>query len=227
MPAAKKSKPSTKTTFVVKKAKKSFKKNNKFYDAKAMLPEVKQLNWTPNTTLSSTGIVPMNSLVACSNGTTLGSRIGQKISVISIEYKIVCSLATASLASVAAYPTNENFAKMVLVYDKQPNGAAPTWGDVFDNTGASATVSLRKPDGFDRFEILAEETCCFNAAERNAVYWNRYVPMKKQVQYNGANLGNVTDVKSGNFVIMAADENGSGASLTEFYGCVRVRFVDE
>lgn len=224
MPAAKKSKSApTKTTFVVKAKKPS--KSSKFYDPKSKsLPQVKQLDWTPNAALNTTGTI--NNLVSCAQGTGEAQRVGQKIQVISVEYDIQVAVATTDLANVASYPTNSNAVKLILVYDKQPNGATATWGNVMQATGATAAFEYRNIDYFDRFDILAMERIELDSTSQNSARVHRFVPMSKEVRYNGGNTGTITDVMTGNLMLMATDENGSGLRSTVWYGKVRVRYID-
>lgn len=224
MPAAKKSKSApTKSTFVVK-AKKT-KKNTKYFDAPSKsLPQVKNLDWTINMVGGTGG--SMANLVSMLQGTSNSTRIGQKIQIISIEYDVSVSCATASLATVATYPTNSNQLKFSIVYDKQPNGTAATYGQIFQATGQPAAYEFRNIDNIDRFDVLSTDVAVLNSNGQNSVRLHRYIPCSKEVRYNGGNVGNVTDVMTGNLQIAIADENGTGLVQTEVYGKLRVRYID-
>jgi len=108
-----------------------------------------------------TGIPSSNATALnCKNfpiqGSALYQRIGSKISMQSLQIR-----GNVYLPGTTAVASNvlESDIRFVVVYDKQTNGAAPLWSDVFadlpaSGTLASSSLSHVNPYNRDRFVIL-------------------------------------------------------------------------
>jgi hypothetical protein len=91
-------------------------------------------------------------------------RIGNKISMKALRMKgQVINLATAV----------QTYARLLVVYDKQPNGALPTYATVMqtrDSTGAATNTAFSDPnfDNKERFTILRDTTMVFPSVTNTA-----------------------------------------------------------
>lgn len=205
---------------------KSARKGDTKYFKKESAIELKTLVNTPNFTVSATG--GTRDCVSMAIGASNSQRIGQKITVKSILVDVGIQIPTASLATVGTYPDNSDGVKMVLVYDKQANGASCAWSDVFQSSGsANAPYMSRNLGNMDRFDILAEFRTMLNSNEKNADRFVRYIKCNLPVKYNGGNAGTVADIQTGNIIFMAADENTGGALFSNAYGTVTINYADE
>ena len=209
----------------VSSKKKMVKKDTKYRISSLSGPEVKYLDTTPNQSISTGGAV--GNLVNMQQGTAQGQRVGTKIEVVSIEYDVAMSVATADLSNTTSYPTNQDSVKFAIVLDKQPNAGSAAWGDVFAATGAGAPYEFRNIAYRDRFEVLAVERVELNSGGDNAVRCHRFINTKIPVIYNNNNGGTISDLQTNNLFYCVADENSSGVRFAQLYGKIRIHYTDE
>lgn len=96
------------------------------------------------------------------NGIALGSgssnRIGRKVSLLSYSYNLSLQLNTVSPAPPSTtWP--DSYLRFVVVYDRQPNGVAPTWSQLYTDLGNAGTTNVttysnRNSDNIARFLVL-------------------------------------------------------------------------
>lgn len=162
------------------------------------------------TNLASTWTITcLNDVVQGTSGTT---RIGRKI----LMKSLICQ----------GYLTNtSNIARILIVYDKQSNGAAPAATDVLTSNTIFALMNL---DNRDRFIVVADiypfaqsENLAGNDTTTMAYYLRR--KMNLETIYSG-NAGTVADITSGGLFMMT---NVNGGTIAGESGITRIRFVDE
>lgn len=105
-----------------------------------------------NTTLAvvATGtVVPLNSIAA---GDDVTQRNGRKINLVSSMLRFHGYITDSS-------PTAPTSFRLALVYDRQPNGAAPVWTDVFQT---AVSDSDRNVNNRDRFTLVYDN---YNSAK--------------------------------------------------------------
>lgn len=208
-----------------KKVAKASKTQEKYFSKERAL-ELKTLVSTPNYTVSATG--GYRALVNMSIGASNSQRLGQKIMVKSIHVDVGVQIPTASLATVGTYPDNSDGIRVVVVRDKQSNGADFSWSDVFQSSGsANAPYMTRNLGNIDRFDVLADFRGMFSSASTNGLRFTRYIKCNLPVHYNGGNAGTVADIATGNIAILAADENTGGALFSNLYGVVEIKYADD
>ena len=150
----------------------------------------------------------------CAQGTTATTRIGRKILMKSI-------LVQGSIVS-----STGNFARILIVYDRQPNGALPQATDVLTS---NTNMAVRNLDNRDRFVILADifpyeqEENLSNPSANSGFAYKRFIKCNLETIYNGT-LGTIADIMSGSLLMMT---NINGATITGESGIQRTRFVDE
>lgn len=188
-------------------------------------PEVKFIDTaiSDSTTVSSTGVVAL--INGCTEGTDAINRIGRKIEMTSIQYNMVFQ---ANLSSMSTSGIGEaDVMKFAVVYDRQTNGAAPAWSDVYDqNTASYSPFAHRNINNLDRFEVLAEEIINLSSGGPNGVCFSRYIKTKHDVRFNTGNAGTSADIQTGGLYILYADQVALANHFGILTGKIRVRFHD-
>ena len=146
-------------------------------------------------------------------GSSAITRIGRKILMKSI-------LVQGSL-------TNSNaFGRILIVYDRQPNGALPAATDVLTSNTMMAVQNL---DNRDRFIILADifpyaqDESLAGEINGAPMCYKRYIKCNLETVYGG-NAGTIADINSGSIIMMT---NCNGGTVANESGIQRIRFVDE
>lgn len=138
-----------------------------------------------------TGITEVNCI---QQGATVANRIGNKVVCKSIHFK----------GTLSANPANLSVARVMLVYDKQPNGAFPAWADlILDQPGAvSGVYSSLNIANKSRFQVLRDQFFNFDAAQSVIHTLNWYVKGRWESEY-GATAGAITDFRTGALYLVA------------------------
>lgn len=132
-------------------------------------------------------------------GNTSTTRIGNKISAQSITIRGIARLADGETAGATV--------RLVLVWDRKPVGALPTWSNIFTGNQPFALYNI-DPLYAGRFQVLSDETYDFTVDGQSHSSFKIFVPLKgKKVAYNG-NLGTVADLQKGHiFLAMISSDN--------------------
>ena len=156
----------------------------------------------------------INCLNDVAQGTTAITRIGRKILIKSVLVQGIIATNTG------------NSARVLIVYDRQPNGALPAATDVLTSNTIMAVQNL---DNRDRFIILADimpydqEENISNPSASSGFGYKRYIKCNLETIYGG-NAGTIADINSGSLLMMT---NCNGGTITGETGIQRVRFIDE
>jgi len=155
----------------------------------------------------------INVLNDVAQGTTAITRIGRKILMKSLLVQGWVNLSSPTVL------------RILIIYDRQPNGALPGATDVLTSNTLMAAMNL---DNRDRFICLADifpgddaENLTGNAT--NGFGWKRFIKMNLETIYGG-NAGSIADINTGSLLIMTNCYGGTASSET---GLQRLRFVDE
>jgi hypothetical protein len=123
-----------------------------YMGSRAARVETKVVDLTPNSyqLTSTAGVLSMNSIAS---GSDVYQRVGRQISMTSVHVR-------AYLQDSGNVQNNEQI-RYAIVYDRQPDGIAPVWADVFqdvDNagTGTSDSWAFTNVNYWNRFKVLAE-----------------------------------------------------------------------
>jgi len=185
-----------------------------------------------NYAVENTGTV-LALLNGCAPGSQNFNRVGRKINMKSLQIRgFFYNTASASGARLV---------RMIVVYDKQPNGGAPTFANVVSSQNISGTVSslscdMVNLDNRNRFEIIRDKCWDFGpisnvtdqslASAPQTYCVNEFIPLKnRQTIYNAGTAGTIGDIQSGSLYVLfiANTANGTGSS---FLGSFRTRFID-
>lgn len=160
--------------------------------------------------IGNRGVVPINLIRA---GTGFTQRIGRRVNIDGI-------ILTGFNAPFNSYGT------IMIVYDRQPNGALPNWIDIFNTYDYNGTLMnagmVINPNNMSRFEILYRRTISIGSTVTGyfAPYIdNDYVCCDKEVQFqNESNPPVIGDISTGALYIV------SSAALQ---GVTRIIFSDQ
>lgn len=186
----------------------------------AGLPEKKFLDVNTGFNVDTTGSV--TALNAMAQGTSQSTRVGNKISMTSIQIRLSFVNGTTT--------TSAPVIRWMIIYDKQTNAAAPTIADVLQTVGVLSPMNMANRD---RFVILAEETFrpdnTFNdtaTVAEYSEYKQRYVKLRLDTIYNNTNGGTVADINSGGlfFIALSNVADGTMEPGAAFYA--RLRYTD-
>lgn len=199
-----------------------FNSKQKFGVKADVMPEIKFVETGVSVQPANTGAVLL--LNGCTLGTdALTNRIGRKIQMTSVDYLLNFAASTADLGTAGTYAEGTDTLKLSLVYDKQSNGAAPTYADIYQSANP---FSHRNINYLDRFIVLSEELVAISAAGPNGVCTKKYIRMKHDVRFNAGNAGTVADITSGALYLVYGDSNSAGTQQATLLGQVRCRYRD-
>lgn len=155
-------------------------------------------------------------------GSTVGQRIGNEIVVKSVQIRGHC---TASTTTVLTHN------RLILLVDKQPNGATPAFTDIYNSNSCD---SLPRTDTQDRFYILKEwyfpiegyQTGTLTAGGVPSTFLiDEIIPCNVPIVY-GASTGAAGDLKSGNILLVSIADVASAATNASPWLYVQVDYFD-
>jgi len=154
-------------------------------------------------------------LNTCAQGTTAITRVGRSIRMTSIQYRFIGSLAATSVGSSPL--------RLLIVYDKQTNQAAPTCADIMQSDTIESPLNLEKNK---RFVVLFDDDVeCIGTAGPQS--WSRkgYKKINLETEFTGAS-GTVGYIIGG-AVWAIVYQNGNiitTAPAMQLY--TRIRYID-
>lgn len=184
--------------------------------------EWKSVDVTGTAVLDSTGAVVLLNGIA--RGDDIGERTGREVVMRSIQFNGVCAATDVTGAEATC--------RVVIVYDRQANAAAPTAAQVLvaNNTYAPRNLENRR-----RFKILYDET--FGVGDRItgvanpgadfAHYIRWYRKLNHPVTFNSGDAGTIADITSGSVYMLTVSTQGAGATAGSIYYYCRIRFEDK
>lgn len=177
-------------------------------------------------------------------GSTGWNRLGRKIALKSIALNIdLCNDGTG------VTPGLFDHLRLVLVYDKQPNGAAPGWTDMFltvNAAGGTSSTSVSHPNlnNKDRFKIVRDYQYKLGqgagGAPTQANYPDHeytgnkspcqitdYISLKGlETTYNAGVAGTIADITTGSLYLFTFGISTAANATMSFKGETRLRYYD-
>lgn len=160
--------------------------------------------------------------ITCLNLMTQGAgpsqRIGQRILVKSIQLR-----AHISREDVAS--TTTEVMRIMLYYDRQPNGALPAITDI---NVTNATASLRSMANTGRFFCLMDENVVISTANGGNSYeiFDKFIKCNLPVYYNAGNAGTIADLSTGSLLLIYVGDQAAGADDINVVANARLRYTD-
>lgn len=169
---------------------------------------------TAATQIANNGTLLQPSLVLVSQGTGESQRIGRKITIkkIGIHGQII----TPSYINATGLQPTAARMRIVVFWDKQANGAAPSVGDVLGQGSGVTTFSFNNLSNKNRFTIITNRVYDINVNSfvkgnsdttwtlpQNSISFSLYKNVNIPIEY-GPNAGAATlaDIKSNNIGII-------------------------
>lgn len=159
-------------------------------------------------------------------GTDYNARIGRQTKMKSIYLRVTFEYRTLSGAI-------GDFIRMLVIYDRQPNGVALTAANVLQGGSYIDPINL---DNRDRFSVIADKMMTFNPVQYSTALpsggnpANKHVKIYKKMnlttQYSGTGA-TVGSIQTGSVYIILLGANyaaGNEMIRTDYYS--RIRFVD-
>jgi len=179
-------------------------------------PEKKNVDFFTGTFFTSaTGNFTITPINLIAQGTTAQQHIGRKAVMTSVLVRSWLTL------TAGQYPV-----RMVLVYDKETNGAAPIATDIFTVNDSMSPMNLANSDRF----IVVADVSPFQQNQGQAtapgvVNIEIYRKMRLPIQFNDTTTATITAINTGALFLCCALADGTSTiGIQETY--TRVRFID-
>lgn len=180
-------------------------------------------------------------LNGCVEGVDAVNRVGRRINMKSISLRMGITITEAPTTA------NPTYIRYALVYDRQPNGAAPAYSDIFQNiTLAGATssdaFSFPNPTNFDRFTILRDGFRVFRPFNDGLVNQPKqsldneqdaaekwFVNLKglEATYIAGAGAGTIADFRTGSLWFITTSNQTAANQPCQIVMSARLRFFDK
>lgn len=175
-----------------------------------------------NYNADTTGSITLINGIA--EGTGLSQRIGRIVNWTSVQIRGILQPVDGQ--------TDATYCRVLVVWDSDPNGAAPTMTDIFT---ASTSLSYNNLNNRDRFRIIADESHAIGgtrdasgtaiAQSPTVMTIDRYVSLPKlQTVFQGA-LGPIANIQHGAMWLVTIGDRAVGNGGTFSLAC-RTRYVD-
>jgi len=165
-------------------------------------------------------------------GADFNARIGRKIKLKSLYIRGRVGIEDA-FSTTANTTVRAQQVRMIIVYDLQPNGAAPAITDILNTADPASHLQLNFRD---RFRVIADKEWTFDIMQFaiGTSAWNRtiynvklYKKLNLDMIFNAVNGGTVADIASGALYMVWIGSNPTAADTDiNFIGSTRVRYAD-
>jgi len=175
---------------------------------------------TSSNVTSTPGITLLNGVA---NGTDFTDRIGRRIFMKSLYFRGFLRPEDDTAAN--------NSVRIAIVYDCDPNGAAPAWTDIFKQSTTTSQLNLNNRD---RFQILYDEIYALGAVQTtanqafsngdNQYAFKEYIPIMDDTIFGGTTAV-IASIRSGAVWLCWLGEGAAGNGATLGWS-TRIRFID-
>lgn len=153
-------------------------------------------------------------------GNTATTRIGQKVSIRSLEYRLG---ANSDIAGGL-----QQFNRFIILLDKQTNTVGPA--ALTDFLSVGTVFGLRALTQRKRFKIIRDKTYVMTppALDYGRRWFKGYVKFRRPliVEYNAGVAGNVADIVSNSLHIVTVGTEVAGNTDGALNGQIRIRYTD-
>jgi len=173
-----------------------------------------------------TAAAPNQAVFQLLNGLALGTtgitRIGRQITIKSFLIRMAVNAASTGSAGIL---------RLLILWDSQANGAAPSAADVFEtSTDSSILVSPLNLSNRERFQVVMDKVYNIGGAGAvdgvppDTIHIEKFKKMNKIVTFNGGNAGTVGDIATNSLYMITISTAFTAAPLTSYH--TRIRFTD-
>lgn len=187
-----------------------------FSNRLASSDEQKNLDVAPAIPAVATTTSVLTLLNGCLQGTSATTRLGRRITMKSIYIRGNLQLDTTTTGFCPV--------RILVVYDKQANGAAPVATDILVTDTINAQNNLSNSR---RFVTLFDEVVpVIGTAGPQAAHVKLYKKLQHQVEFNSGNAGTIADIQTGSvYSVVFANNRTAVATILSGLVC-RIRFTD-
>lgn len=174
--------------------------------------------------IDTTGALTL--LNGCARGSDIDEREGREIMMKSIQMR--------GLINCNANAVNDQWARILIVYDRQTNGTVPTPADILN---PASIPGMRNLENRKRFKILMDKTYTLNTnytgaatvydATNNHHFIEYYRKLEHPVTFNSGSAGTVADISTGSLYMLTLGSVVAGTAACAISMCSRVRFQDK
>jgi len=163
-------------------------------------------------------------------GSDMTNRIGRKIQMKSLYIRGVLQRESTAVDTVH----DACLCRLIIVYDKQPNGAVPAITDILVTSSSISQLNLNNRD---RFQVIKDKqwvlgpywtqstaTTSFAVADRVTYPVKIFKKLNLETVFNAANGGTIADINTGALFMVTIGHRADGGS---FSVCTRVRYDDK
>lgn len=178
----------------------------KFLDSSPSIDPPLSAAWTAGTILNAS--VP---------GSTASDRIGRKI--------VMRNLFIRWSFNMAATSTGGSPFRILIVYDKQCNAAAPAITDILLTDDVKSTMNLSNRD---RFIVIWDKlTPAIGTTVAQAIHGKKFINLGGlETMYNTGSAGTVGDITSGSMFLFTAQVGTIGTASPAFDSRCRIKYTD-
>lgn len=149
-------------------------------------------------------------------GTSATTRIGRKI--------VMKSVYVRGPVQMAPTGTGSSPLRMLIIYDKQTNGAVPLATDVLLVDGIGNPNNLNNSR---RFVTLADIVVpCIGTAGPQSTYFVFYKKLNLVTEFNNGTNGTVSDIQTGSVYALTYTTGSIGTASLQYGTIARIRFSD-
>ncbi len=173
----------------------------------------KDTQHTPGVGITQAGIV--QDLVTLAQGTTVSTREGDQVKFVSLYLNYFGDMSASATASTV---------RVVIVHDKQPNGATATNSQIFDDATVNDLIISPKNLGNKfRFKILYNKLHQMSINGNQNFRGSKYIKLNMLTRYSGS-AGTIADITTNNIQLwFIGDEATNEVAVRSF---CRLRYID-
>ena len=151
--------------------------------------------------ITSTGLILL--LTGINEGDTRSTRMGVQVTARSLR-----------LSLFFAVGNQEALTRVILVIDRQTNGAFPTFADILQNVGTTGQVmsSAMNTENSKRFKVLWDRKVRTNSVDLPVHTTGVFKRLTHKVRYNGAGAGIGTALSGTLFLFLLSNTVGGANS---------------
>jgi len=186
-------------------------------------PEIKALD-NPIETLTVSNASSIGVINYIRAGSSFCNRIGRKVEMTSVRVSgYFQAIQTAEAPQLA---------RIMLVYDRQTNGAVPALADIIQSTDQAAANSTTILSGMnlnnrDRFTILMDKVLGGTGGDLKNHGFKKFKKISVNTTFNQLNGGNVGDIQTGSLYLLTfLGTNCVTVTAPVTTGRIRLRFMD-
>lgn len=201
--------------------------SNRLIRATYSAPEKKFKDTVVETSVRDTGAIAL--LNGLTQGTTVLTRIGNQILIKKIHLKFYIEGALFAQTPTIAM----GVVRILLLWDKQPNGALPALSDILQSTTNTTSItSSMDLDTVQRFNVLWDKRFTYANQVTNVPfsegnqYHEYFVRTNLKTTYAAASAGDITDIRTGALLLVYVSDSAAAANDPVVSGYVRIRYTD-